>query len=42
MIKQPDFVSYSTPARICLGIAIFGIALLVAVPLTHIYFIAVR
>ncbi|MGY8678609.1 hypothetical protein Q2941_12495 [Bradyrhizobium sp. UFLA05-153] len=29
MIDQPDFDSYSIQARICLGVAIFGAALLV-------------
>jgi hypothetical protein len=30
MIERPHFDSYSVPARICLGIAIFSAALLVA------------
>jgi hypothetical protein len=38
MIDQPDINAYSLPARICLGIAIFGSPLLVAV-LASIYLI---
>jgi hypothetical protein len=30
MFERPHFDSYSVPARICLGIAIFSAALLVA------------
>ncbi|MCA6122671.1 hypothetical protein J6500_12310 [Bradyrhizobium sp. WSM 1704] len=30
MIHRPDLDSYSLPARICLGVAIFSAALLVA------------
>ncbi|MGY8668571.1 hypothetical protein Q3C01_40245 [Bradyrhizobium sp. UFLA05-109] len=33
MIERPHFDSYSVPARICLGIAIFSAALLVAATL---------
>jgi hypothetical protein len=36
MIDQPYFNSYSLPARICLGVAIAGLMLLVAT--TSIYF----
>ena len=38
MIEQPHFDSYSIPARVCLYVAIFGIALLIAMTLTRIYF----
>jgi hypothetical protein len=31
MIEQPHFDSYSTAARICLGVAILGTALLIAI-----------
>jgi len=31
VIEQPDLDSYSISARICLGVAIFGVALLVTV-----------
>jgi hypothetical protein len=31
VIDQPDLNSYSIPARICLGVAVFGAALLVTV-----------
>jgi hypothetical protein len=34
MIYHPHFESYSIPARICLGIGIFGAALLAATVLT--------
>ncbi|WP_283815065.1 MULTISPECIES: hypothetical protein [unclassified Bradyrhizobium] len=33
MIEQPHFDSYSIPARVSLGIAIFGGSLLIAVML---------
>lgn len=36
MIDQPDFGSYSIQARICLGIAIFGAVLFIAVAMTTI------
>ncbi|MCS3566499.1 F0F1-type ATP synthase membrane subunit c/vacuolar-type H+-ATPase subunit K [Bradyrhizobium elkanii] len=36
MFKQPRFHSYSTPARICIGIAVLGAALLVGIILTHV------
>jgi hypothetical protein len=35
MIEPPHFDSYSVPARICLGIAIFSAALLVATVLMN-------
>ncbi|MGY4171726.1 hypothetical protein ACVIHH_003744 [Bradyrhizobium sp. USDA 4518] len=34
MIDQPHFDPYSIPARVCLGIAIFGGSVLIAVMLT--------
>ncbi|MBR0731093.1 hypothetical protein JQ636_40560 [Bradyrhizobium japonicum] len=39
MIGQPHFNSYSIQARICLGIAIFGAALLVAALLASTYLV---
>lgn len=33
MLDQPHFDSYSIPARVCLGIAIFGGSTLIAVML---------
>lgn len=33
MIEQPHLDSYSVPARVCLGIAVFGGTLLIAVML---------
>ena len=38
MIKRPHFVSYSVPARICLGIAISGAAVFAVMSLIAIYF----
>jgi hypothetical protein len=38
MIEQPHFNAYSISARICLGAAIFGAALLVDVAITSAYF----
>jgi hypothetical protein len=37
MIYHPHFESYSIPARICLGIGIFGAALLAATVLTDVF-----
>jgi hypothetical protein len=37
MTDLPHFDSYSIPARICLGVAIFGGAVLVAMAITSIY-----
>jgi len=34
MLERPDLESYSVPARVCLGIAVFGAALLVTLMLT--------
>jgi hypothetical protein len=39
MIDRLPVASYSIAARICLGIAVFGGALLVATAITSIYFV---
>jgi hypothetical protein len=38
VIKQPHFDSYSIPARICFGIAMFGGAALVLLTIASLYF----
>jgi hypothetical protein len=39
MIESPHFDSCSIQARICLGVATFGAARLVAVAMTSVYFV---
>jgi F0F1-type ATP synthase membrane subunit c/vacuolar-type H+-ATPase subunit K len=36
MFEQPHFHSYSTAARICIGIAVLGAALLVGIIVIHV------
>ncbi len=36
MSEQPPFHSYSTAARICIGIAVLGAALLVGIIVIHV------
>lgn len=38
MIREPQFDTYSIPARFCFGIAMLGGAVLLAVAITSIYF----
>lgn len=38
MIREPQFDTYSIPARICFGIAMLGGSALLAVAITSIYF----
>ena len=39
MIEQPHFDSYSIQGRICFAIAVGGVAFLVAMAITGIYFV---